>query len=232
MQDGGSRLRELLQAEPDLARWETVLSLYAHLQQNARQYLPEFLQLGIPDRRPEVLLEKLDQFLKHPDRLVCDELSRGDVDRLLESRDQIEDCIGELAELGIGPSLDHGDFHDGNIFVNHGDYVFFDWGDAGLTHPFFSLRTAFVSLENSLGFEEDDPIFTRLSDHYLKGWVDWGTMPVLRRAYQCSKPLASINAAVRWQAAIDDLDPADRTPYQTHVPSLLAEVLASLNSLT
>jgi hypothetical protein len=231
MRDGGSRLRELLQTEPDMGHWESVLSLYAHFQQETMHHFPKLIELGIPDRQSDVLIDRFNQFLAHPERLVCDELSQADVERLLQSRKPIEDCIGELADLEIEVSLDHGDFHDGNIFVNNSDYVFFDWGDAGLTHPFFSLRTAFVSMENSLGFEEDDPIFDRLSDHYLQEWVEWGTLPILQRAYQMSKPLASINAAVRWQAAIDDLHPADRTPYQSHVPSLLGEVLTYLDGL-
>lgn len=231
MQDGGCRLRELLQDEPDMERWKSVLSLYSRLQQKTMQHASKLLELGIPDRRPEVLLERFNQFLAHPDQLVCDELSRSDVDRLLESQQEIEYCRGELAGLGIDACLDHGDFHDGNIFVEEGTYIFFDWGDAGLTHPFFSLRTAFVSLENSLGLEEDNPIFGQLSDHYLMHWADWASIEKLRRAYLLSRPLASISAAIRWQAAIDDLDQEDQAAYQSYVPSLLGEVLPGLMDL-
>jgi hypothetical protein len=231
MQDGGSRLREVLQAAPDLERWESVLGLYAQLQQQSMPYVAQLLDLEVPDRRLEVLLDAYDQFLTQPERLVCDELTEVEVDRLLESRSMIEDCVISLESLGIGSSLDHGDFHDGNIFVHQSGYVFFDWGDAGLTHPFFSLRTVFVSLENSLGFEEDDPIFNRLSEHYLHQWTAWGSLPALQRAYLISKPLASLNTAVRWQAAIDDLYEEDRPAFHSYVPSLLSEVLIYLDDL-
>jgi Ser/Thr protein kinase RdoA (MazF antagonist) len=33
-----------------------------------------------------------------------------------------------LDEYGIAPSLNHDDFHDGNVFLRDGQYVFFDWG--------------------------------------------------------------------------------------------------------
>jgi hypothetical protein len=231
MLDGGSRLRELLKEKPDLGRWEAVLDRYAQLQRQSSDHGSQLLAMGIPDRRIQLLLERFEQFLVQPDKLIGDELSKEEIQQLISSRQKLEIYVRELDDLGIRPCLDHGDFHDGNIFVDQGAYIFFDWGDAGLTHPFFSLRTAFVSLENSLGFKEDDPIFSRLSDHYLRQWTDWGSMQALRRAYLISKPLASINAAVRWQEAIDDLEEDDRTPYRSVIPSLLCEVLIGLGSL-
>lgn len=231
MRDGGSRLRELLKAEPDIDRWKVVLGLYAHLQQQTMSHATRLLELGTPDRRLPVLTQRFDEFLEDPDRLMGEELTQGDVERLIAARPQIVQCAHELSGLGIGACLDHGDFHDGNIFVDREAYVFFDWGDAGLTHPFFSLRTAFVSLENSLGLEENDPIFDRLSDYYLNHWARWDRLEVLRRAYLVSRPLASINAAVRWRCAIDDLDRSDQAQYQSVVPSLLSEVLMGLRDL-
>lgn len=231
MADGGLRLRECLKADLDLGHWVSVLPLYAQFQRETIDHAAHLLELGTPDRRLARLVEHFDRFLDNPQALVCSEMSASEVDELLGSRSAIDQCCQELTGLGIDPAMDHGDFHDGNIFLHRGSYVFFDWGDAGLTHPFFSLRTAFVSLENSLGFEENDPVFERLSAHYLQSWLDWASMDALRRAYQVSKPLASINAAVRWQYAIDLLDQDLRENYTLHIPSLLHEVVTGLRRL-
>jgi hypothetical protein len=231
MADGGERLRELLKAGLDLSHWESVLSSYARLQRETIEHSRDLLSLGTPDRRLPLLIEHFDRFLEHPERLISSELTEAEVNELIASRPTIPQYCGELSSLGINAALDHGDFHDGNIFAKQGAYIFFDWGDAGLTHPFFSLRTAFVSLENSLGFEEEDPVFGRLSEHYLQSWLDWGSKEVLQRAYQVSRPLASINAAVRWQFIIDNLDKDLQKDYKLHVPSLLHEVVTGLRRI-
>jgi hypothetical protein len=78
----------------------------------------------------------------------------------------------ELASFGIPESLNHGDFHDGNILLKNGRITFFDWGDASVAHPFVSLRTFFVSIEIAL--ELDDYSFTpemsALLERYLEPW--------------------------------------------------------------
>ncbi len=60
----------------------------------------------------------------------------------------------ELAAFGIPETLNHGDFHDGNVLVKNGRITLFDWGDGCVAHPFVSLRTFFVSIENSLKLED------------------------------------------------------------------------------
>ncbi len=110
----------------------------------------------------------------------------------------------ELAAFGIPKSLNHGDFHDGNVLIKNGRITFFDWGDADVTHPFVSLRTFFVSIEIAL--ELDDYAFTpemaALLDIYLKPFQIYLSRDELLKAYALSKPVASVVKTLAWDQGI------------------------------
>ena len=61
-------------------------------------------------------------------------------------------CV-ELAAYGIPESLNHGDFHDGNILLKNGRITFFDWGDATVTHGALEVNLQYLRRE------DDDPRF-------------------------------------------------------------------------
>jgi len=146
--------------------------------------------------------------------------------------EQLHRCLPDLAtrcqELAAGPipdSLNHGDFHDGNIFVQGGHSWFFDWGDASITHPFFSLRTVFVSLENSLGWAEGSPKVNPLRDAYLEPWTALAPLSELREVFTLSQRLAPIVSALSWFRVVSNT-PADLRGDSIYaVPSLLQEFL-------
>lgn len=125
--DGGVRLREL--GEP--ARWEDALPLYAGLQADAAADVEALLAAGVPDRRLAVLPALYAALLEERTALGAEEL------RALRRLAPRVASLGEkLAGYGLPETIQHDDLHDGNVFVRDGGYVFFDWGDACITHPF------------------------------------------------------------------------------------------------
>ena len=59
----------------------------------------------------------------------------------------------ELAGYGIPETIQHDDFHDGQVYVRDDRYSLLDWGDACVSHPFFTLS---VTLEGVLAWGLDD----------------------------------------------------------------------------
>ncbi len=59
----------------------------------------------------------------------------------------------ELAGYGLPETIQHDDFHDGQEFVRDDRYLLLDWGDACVSHPFFTLS---VTLEGALAWGLDD----------------------------------------------------------------------------
>ena len=80
-------------------------------------------------------------------------LPADDLRRLEGSVSRIEHMCDELAGYGLPETIQHDDFHDGQVFVRDGRYLLLDWGDACVSHPFFTLS---VTLEGTLAWGLDD----------------------------------------------------------------------------
>jgi hypothetical protein len=228
MRDAGERLREIIRSTRDMRRWYPALSRYAELQSELAGRQQELLALGVPDRRLSLLPAKYEQLLSDAEALGLDRpagLTAEQYERLRALAGRVGALCTQLAEYAIPETLHHGDFHDANVFVRDGHFVFIDWGDSCLAHPFFSLRTALVSAEISLGLEENAPALQPLCDAYLDAWTSYEPPERLRRAYDLARRLASINGALTWHRIVSALEEPLRAEYAEPVPALLAEFL-------
>ncbi|HMB24187.1 MAG TPA: phosphotransferase, partial [Anaerolineales bacterium] len=161
MRDGGEQLRASIRPKKDVTPWNLVITRYAEVQVGLTEHALEILNLGVPDHRLASLPALYTRLLKDEDILLIDQEkgpTSDEWEQLKDTRPRFERICEKLANVGIPESLNHGDFHDGNVLVRDGRITFFDWGDASVTHPFVSLRTLFVSVEIALDL--DDYSFT------------------------------------------------------------------------
>jgi hypothetical protein len=208
MEDGGGRLRERLQAQPDLGLWEKLLPSMADLQLEAAKDVTRLLALGAPDRRLARLPQLYRQLTAEAALFRIDlplGLTGREYRRLQETADLVTQKCRELAGYGIPDSLHHGDFHDGNIFFDRGRYLFFDWGDCSVSHPYFTMRTVYVSVENTFRIAEDDPMLNRLRDAYLEPWRSLETEERLLEAFALAEQLWAISSMLNWYQVIASL---------------------------
>jgi len=225
--DGGLRLREKFRSGFTVENWSTILSDYATLQQALTENVDKMLSFGVRDRSLAVLPDLYRELLADSDWLLVDQkggISSAEYQRLVKASPLVGQMCRQLDGYGIPSSLHHNDLHDGNIFVNNGRYLFFDWGDSSVSHPFFSLRTVFVSIENSFGLEEDHPIFDKLASEYLDAWIEYDTAEKLQRAFIVAKRLWSISSAIKYWTIFGRLGP-DRDYFPEAVPGLMQEFL-------
>ena len=164
MRDAGTRLRELVLTPSDLRHWELALPRYAELQLTATPIAEELLALGVPDARLAVLPEQLRAVLAEPVR----GMPVAEQERALEALPEFEALCRELAAYGIAETIQHDDLHDGQVFVRDGRYVFFDWGDSCISHPFHSLTVNLRAAAAKLDLEPGGPEVRRLRDAYLE----------------------------------------------------------------
>ena len=163
MADAGTQLRQLQERERELGRWLEILPLYAGLQLDLVGDVDELLALGVPDLRLATLAERYEQLL-------------GDLEveqRFRDAVPRVADLCEELAAYGIPETVQHDDLHDGQVFVRDGRYLLMDWGDACVSHPFFTLA---VTLEGVLAWGLDDvenAVDTaQFRDAYLAPWAE------------------------------------------------------------
>ncbi|QZY28598.1 aminoglycoside phosphotransferase family protein [Nocardioides coralli] len=142
MADAGDRLRDLAPADA-LGRWHDVLPAYAELQLACEADVPALLALGVPDRRLPTLADSYAALLAE----------LPGTDARLPGRSRVEELCGELAAFGVPETVQHDDLHDAQVFLRDGHPQVLDWGDACVSHPFFTLS---VVLEGVVQWGVDD----------------------------------------------------------------------------
>jgi hypothetical protein len=230
MRDGGEQLRASIRPVKDIAAWKPVIARYAEVQIGLADHVTEMLSLRLPDHRLRVLPARLTELLGQEESFMIDQekgLTAAEWQELKDKAAGFEQICADLAACGIPESLNHGDFHDGNVLVKDGRITFFDWGDASVAHPFTSLRTFFVSIEIALDLEDYSftPEMAELLDIYLEPFQKFASQEELLRAYQVSKPVASIVKALAWHSTISRMEADLRKEYAWIVPELMREFL-------
>lgn len=143
MADAGENLRAIVPRERSLARWLDVLELYARVQVDTAGDVDHLLAMGVPDMRLATLPDRFDELT-----------ARLDVERRFrDAVGLVRDLADELADSGVPETLQHDDLHDGQVFVKDGRHLLLDWGDACVSHPFFTLS---VTLQGVIAWGLDD----------------------------------------------------------------------------
>jgi hypothetical protein len=242
MPSGGPTLRSLIQADVDplsagLRHWQTILPLYAGLQQTLIPHAAEVLGLGALDRRLARLPADYACLLEDEAALGigrADGLAPAEHERLQALRPRLEDLCATLAAGPIPETLHHDDFHDGNIFVRAGRpsaYAIFDWAESGIAFPFFSLVVGLRAIGYRLGLEPDAPQLARLRDAYLSAWSGYASLDRLLFYFRLSQPVGMVCRALTWHHVLSALPAPQRAEYPEPVPGWLQDWLSASETL-
>ena len=172
-----------------------VLSTFGRMQLEAASRQDELFALGLLDRRPAWLAAEIASLLESPDALG---LEAGEVDDLGTLIPRFVEACDRLADGAVPDSLVHGDLHLSNVARDGGHYVFFDWTDACLTHPFLDLLVVL--------FEEDPELRDTLLDAYLGVWAEFASEAELVDLWRFAEPLASLNQAVSYRSILGSVE--------------------------
>ena len=171
MSDAGERLRELVTVEQSLHRWFEVLDSTARIQLALEHDVEARFALGVPDLRLQTLPATYDTLM--------DQIDSGP--RFRQAGALVRSLARDLAAYGIRETVQHDDLHDGQVFVRDGRHWIMDWGDACVSHPFFTLA---VTLEGVIAWGLDDKEasveVTPFREAYLAPYAD--AYPELCRA--------------------------------------------------
>jgi len=199
----------------DLETRVDVLSTFARMQLETTTRQDELLELGAFDRRPAWLASQIRSLLDAPDLGLEDD----ERERLSALGPRFAEMCERLAAGGVPDALVHGDLHLSNVAGNGGGYVFFDWTDACLTHPFLDMLVVL--------FEEDAELRPSLRDAYLGVWAGIAPEDELLELWALAEPLASLNQAVSYRSIIANVERGTVPEFDAMVPFFLRKALAS-----
>ena len=228
MRDGGLRLRELVHSWHDLTHWQALLPEYAELQIALAPHSDELLEAQVPDERLAVLPGHVAALLDDRDACMVGRENGLDEDEYERLRALVPDFAARCARLaayGIPETIQHDDLHDGNVFVRDGRYLFFDWGDSCVSHPFNTLVVTMRSLVHRLELAPGGPDVVRLRDAYLEPFHRFGSRDELVEAAELAHYIGTAARSLNWNRFIRVREPEYRFDDEDAVPYGLKRLL-------
>ena len=196
---------------------ESVLRVFAFMQVATSGDPDALLELGCIDRRPAWLAGESSELIGDEESLAgLDEQERAG---LRELEPLLVELCGRLADGPVPDALVHGDLHLENVARVRGSYVFFDWSDACVAHPFLDL----IDVHRA----EDPAVRDRLREAYLSVWADYASPDELLALWQLSTPLASLNQAVSYRHIFASIEAGSVQNLDWALPHWLRLVLAT-----
>jgi aminoglycoside phosphotransferase (APT) family kinase protein len=194
---------------------ESVLRVFAFMQVASSSNLDALLAMGCIDRRPAWLARETRKLLRDDEALAG--LDEHETVRLRSLEPLVVALCVRLDEGGVPDALVHGDLHLGNVARVGRSYVFFDWTDACVAHPFLDL----IEVHR----EEDQDVRARLRDAYLSIWTDYGSPEELLELWEVATPLAALNQAVSYRHILANAEPGAVQEIEWWLPHWLRQVL-------
>jgi hypothetical protein len=218
--DGGARLRDRVEGGPGIDHWLRILPEYADLQRRLEPRVADLLHLGVPDLRPSSMPARLAALIEEPTVGLTD----AHRDRLRALEPSYAERCSWLAASGVGPTIQHDDLHDGNVFVGEAGDRIFDWGDAVVAHPFGTLLATLRSIASRAGEGRDPATQARLVDAYLEPWTDRHSRAELDATVVAAIRVATVGRALAWQRALAGVPPHRHGDYAGAVADWLLEL--------
>jgi hypothetical protein len=221
MRDVGGRT---LRSTPDES-WAGAVRRFAQIQIECAGDVELFRRAGLPLRSGAVVVRAWESMLEAIGRPSPVPLhSEPDLlDRLQALRPVVESKLDTLFHLPLPLSVHATDFREANVYAREPGFVFFDWGDTALSHPFFSIQRFLDTMPRPTGVRRSDPAlddprdgFRRgVSAAYLEPWRErWGSATV-DRAFVLSRELADLAQALHWHEELEWIEPG--TPWHQRV---------------
>jgi hypothetical protein len=211
----------------DMACWDEILRLFARMQIESVAHLDTLKALGCPDRRLKVLPRLFEHLLADKAAALLPErdggLTEAEYEQLRTLSPEVERMCAELASYNVPEALHHDDFHPGNIMVRDGDYIFFDWAESALAHPFYSMIIVLRYANMVLDF--DDAALRHMQDTYLQEWTTYEPIKRLLAAFQLAQRLGLLCRALTWHHTISHLEASNKWEYEQAVPGGLRRFL-------
>ncbi|MBS3798175.1 phosphotransferase [Pseudoalteromonas sp. BDTF-M6] len=177
-----------LPEDADKGLWPKAFQRLARLQQQSTKHTDALIKSGCLLRQVADIPEQLNSALNDT------EITRHLTDDFIINKDEIllrvKQAVEKLASFNMPNTLVHGDLHIENIAQVNGTFIFFDWSDACISHPFIDGTYIYRMPEG----ENKQRIVTA----YLSQWSDFGDPATLRDAWDTAELVCYAHQAISY----------------------------------
>ena len=171
------RFGDTIRTVPDDDKLVALLE-FTQLQRQSIQYIEELLEAGCPDRRLAIIEAQAIQLSETVSASLV--LNAAEVESLRVALPRLVEACRALSEFSVPSTLVHGDLFGGNIARPEGRFLYVDWGQACVSHPFF----------DAIHLMDMDGIHSAAArDSYLAQWTAYEPMDRLAQAWDLALPL-------------------------------------------
>ena len=215
---------------PEISWWEEAVRLMARLQLACVDRVNEMLAVGFLDRRLPVLAGQVEPLLSYvvsTGRTARGALNDAELETLVGGAPRLRAMCADLAAVPIPATLEHGDYHAGNVVLQRDHLLIYDWSDGCVAHPFFALLPFLTFRSEQLPGGPE--AHARLIRGYLEAWTDFAPMDRLQKAFELSQTLAALHQAVSYYRILTGVEPDALWEWETDLPYFLRMVVSRLN---
>jgi hypothetical protein len=197
--------------------WPGAARRFAEIQIECSTNLDHWYALNCPDHTPATLPHLWHQILADTPALTkpANSLEQAEVDKLQAMTSRFQAMWTRLAEFPIPPSIHLQDFRGLNIAVTGDHYLYFDWADCVIAHPFLTIHRMLDFLPRPEGIKNwdgqlthpDDDLRRHIRDAYLEPWTAYGSSLQLRECFILSRYLNELYQAIRFYLETAYLEP-------------------------
>ncbi|TNF66325.1 MAG: aminoglycoside phosphotransferase family protein [Gammaproteobacteria bacterium] len=170
--------------------------------------------LGAQDYTLDNLPTLYNHLLNHQSQLQVDGLRHYEYKKLVQLTTKLIELSDKLKSYQIPETLNHCDFHDGNLIFNQisNNVGIIDWGEIAICHPFFSLNACLWNLVYQRDLDTQSKVYHNLKLELIKPWLDRYDQKNLIEAFNLAGKLNGFYAALGYQfiytATEDEVLPA------------------------
>ncbi|WP_341501298.1 aminoglycoside phosphotransferase family protein [Gallaecimonas sp. GXIMD4217] len=196
---------QALPEDSETSVWADAFADYARLQSRSPRYLDRLRASGCLARPIEALPAQLAEAFDNPDiTAMLPAVVRSNTAKTL---DKVATAITALGRHPLPEALVHGDLHIENIAKTQDGFVFFDWSDACISHPFIDG----TYLYRMAGGPEKE----RIIDGYLSGWTQLADKAELRQCWDTAEILCYAHQALSYGSMMLNIPEPGRTDLKT-----------------
>lgn len=219
---GNESLRHLFKGQAETNQIGQGINNFTKIQRVLENSLSDMQSIQIPDWR----LNKFPHLYRHlilQEQLLLDDgMTKQEIDQLHLLEGNCTNLCNELLNFGIPETINHNDFHENNMILDKSteNISIIDWGEAVITHPFFSLNGCLWNITHFYKMKAGDQQYKALQLFCIEPWLDLYSEEQLIKILNTANKLHGVYAALGYEKIYKATQHQEETVQKEHPGSI------------